>query len=96
MAHFIILGNWTDQGVRNLKDVSKHVEASKQMLEQAGGKQHVYFTMGEYDFVVIAEAPNDEPMVKFVLSVGKLGNVRTKTLEAWTDADAAKMLAQLQ
>jgi len=56
----------------------------------------VYFTMGEYDFVVIAEAPNDETMVKFVLSVGKLGNVRTKTLKAWTDADVAKMLSQLQ
>ena len=96
MAHFVILGNWTDQGVRNLKDAPKHIEASRRMLEQAGGKQQVYFTMGEYDFVVIAEAPNDEAMAKFLLSVGKQGNVRTKTLKAWTDADAAKILAQLQ
>ncbi len=96
MVHFIILGNWTDQGVRNLKDVSKQIEAAKQMLEQAGGKQHLYFTMGEYDFVVIAEAPNDETMVKFLLSIGNQGNDRTKTLKAWTDADAPKILAQLQ
>jgi len=76
--------------------VSKQVEASKQMLEQTGGKQQVYFTMGEYDFVVIAETPNDEAVAKFLLSVGKQGNVRTKTLKAWTDADAAKILTQLQ
>lgn len=56
----------------------------------------MYFTMGEYDFVVIAEAPNDDTMVKFLLSVGKQSNVRTKTLKAWTDVDAAKILAQLQ
>jgi uncharacterized protein with GYD domain len=96
MPHYVILGNWTDQGVRNLKDVPKQVEEASQMLNRAGGKQQVYFTMGEYDFVVVAEAPNDEVMVKFLLSIGKHGNVRTKTLKAWTGADTAKIVSQLQ
>lgn len=65
------------------------------MLEKREGKQYVYFTMGEYGFIVIGEAPNDETMAKF-LPVQKQGNLRTKTLKAWTDADAAKMLTQLQ
>ena len=55
----------------------------------------LYYTLGEYDFVVIVDMPSDEDMLEFLLKVNGLGNVRTKTLKAWTESEAAKVFAQL-
>lgn len=66
------------------------------MIEQAGGKMQLYYTLGEYDFVAIIEMPRDEDMLKFLLQVGSAGNVRTKTLKAWTESETHKVMSQLQ
>jgi hypothetical protein len=42
--------------------------------------------MGEYDFIIVAEAPDDETAATLVLRVGAAGNVRSKTMRAF-DAD---------
>jgi len=55
----------------------------------------LYYTFGEYDFVMLVEAPSDETMLKNLLSLGSLGNVRTTTLKAWTESEGAKVIAQL-
>jgi uncharacterized protein with GYD domain len=65
------------------------------MFEQAGGKLEVWYTMGEYDIVGLAEAPSDEVLFRLNLALGVLGNVRTTTLKAWAEADVAKLIAQL-
>ena len=96
MAHYVILGKWTEQGIRNVKDAPKRVQAAKAAIEKVGGKMHaLYITMGKYDFVVLAEAPNDDAMMQFALATGMQGNVRTTTMRAWTSDDAAKVLAKL-
>jgi len=95
MPHFIILGNWTDQGIRNVKDASKRDSSARQMIEQAGGKMQLYYTLGDYDFVVIVDIPSDEDMLDFLLKVNSLGNVRTKTLKAWTESEATKVFTRL-
>ena len=95
MAHYIILVNWTDQGIRNVKDTAKRAAAARGMAEKAGGKIQLFYTLGEYDIVGVMEMPDDEALMKFVLTLGSLGNVRTKTLKAWTEAEAAKLVAQL-
>ncbi len=95
MPHYILLINWTDQGVRNVKDSPKRAEAAKQAAEKAGGKLQIFYTMGQYDIVGIAEAPNDEAVLRLNLSLASLGNVRTTTLKAWTEEEAAKAIAQI-
>jgi len=95
MPHYIILGSFTEQGIRNVKDVSKRDEAARRAIEQTGGKIQLYYTLGEYDFVAIVEMPSDENMMKFLLQVGSLGNVRTKTLKAWSESEIAKLASQL-
>jgi uncharacterized protein with GYD domain len=95
MPHYILLVNWTDQGVRNVKDSAKRAEAARSMAEKAGGKLQLFYTLGEYDVVGLLEMPNDEATMKMALSLGNLGNVRTKTLKAWTEGEAAKVVAQL-
>jgi uncharacterized protein with GYD domain len=85
MPNYIILFNWTDQGIRNVKDVPKRIESFKSELEKVDAKFiNEYFTLGEYDGIVIVEAPEDKAIMKVLLSTGSLGNVRTRTLKAFT------------
>ena len=96
MPTYISLGNWTDQGVRNVKDAGKRIDAAKQMMKDAGGElKAFYMTMGAYDLLTIAEAPNDEVVAKILLTIGGLGNVRTVTLRAFTEAETRKIISSL-
>lgn len=95
MPHYIILGNFTEQGIKNVRQAPKRDDEARRMIEQAGGKMQIYYTLGEYDFVAITEMPDDESMMKFLLQAGSLGNVRTKTLKAWTEVDSGKVISQL-
>ena len=90
MATYIMLIQFTEQGVRNVQDSPKRAEAVKATGAKLGVKiTEVYWTLGAYDGVLMAEAPNDEAMTALALSVGKLGFVRTQTLRAF-DAEAFK------
>ena len=96
MATYIILANFTDQGIRTIKDAAKRAEAFRQLCEKVGVKlKDTYRTMGHYDVVSIVDAPDDVTMNALLYSVGSLGNIRTETLQAFTlqetDAALAKM-----
>jgi uncharacterized protein with GYD domain len=95
MPHYIVLGNYTEQGIRSAKDSVKRDEDARRMIEQAGGRMQLYYTLGEYDFVAILEMPSDENLLKFLLQVGNSGNVRTKTLKAWSESEAHRVMSQL-
>jgi uncharacterized protein with GYD domain len=62
------------------------------MIEKAGGKLQFFTTMGKYDFVLFVEIPKDEDLAAILLCTGSLGNIRTTTMKAWTEAEAAKLL----
>ena len=96
MAHYIALVNWTSEGIKNVKDSPKRGANARALAEKLGGKLvAIYYTMGPHDLVVITEFPNDEVANRFALEVGRTGAVRTTTLKAWTDAEAAKLFASL-
>jgi uncharacterized protein with GYD domain len=96
LANYIMLWNWTDQGIRNAKDSPQRIETFKKDLEKAGGKLvGTYYTMGKYDGVVILEAPNDEVVMKIMLATASLGNVRTKTLKAFPHEEGSKIMESL-
>jgi uncharacterized protein with GYD domain len=81
MAQYIILMNWTDQGVRNVKDSPKRLDTGRAVAKKLGMEmKDFYMTMGEHDMVAHLDAPNDETVAKFILGLATLGNVRTKTL----------------
>ncbi len=96
MPTYISLINYTDQGIRSVKDSPKRLDAAKKLLKNLGGEvKEFYLTLGGYDIVVIAEAPNDEVIAKFVLALGSLGNVRTTTLKAFAETEYRKIIAGL-
>jgi uncharacterized protein with GYD domain len=92
---YIMLLQWTDQGIKNFKDTTRRTDAAKREAERIGGKLTVYWTFGKYDIVCILEAPNDEAAMEFGLKVGSLGNVRTTTLRAFTEEEIAKIIGKL-
>ena len=93
MPHYIVLFNFTDQGVRNVKDTIKRAEAFKAAIEKAGGKFiSEYYTLGRYDIVTTVEAPNDEAIASVLVATGSLGNVRSETLKAFSMDEAAKVI----
>jgi len=95
MPTYIALLNWTDQGIRGVKDTAKRAESAKALARKLGGKLDIHYTMGEYDAVAMVEMPSDEAYNRFVLSTGSLGNIRTKTLKAWTLDEFQKVIDQL-
>src|SRR3989442_9622540 len=78
MPTYIALVNYSDQGIRNIKDSPKRLDAAKKMLKDMGGElKQFYLTMGAHDIVTVMEAPSDETAAKFILMLSAGGNVRT-------------------
>jgi uncharacterized protein with GYD domain len=94
MATFIAFLNWTDQGVKNIKDTDKRNQAARQLAEKLGGRiLSAYVTTGQYDMVVTLEMPDGDAMMKFLASAAAAGIVRTTTVRAFTPQEFAKLAA---
>ncbi|MFW6111074.1 MAG: GYD domain-containing protein [Thermoproteota archaeon] len=92
MSVFVVLGNWTDQGIKNVKEAPGRDKEAREMVENAGGSIQIFYTLGDYDFVAIIEIPKDEDLVSILLCLGSMGNVRTSTMKAWKESEVAEML----
>jgi uncharacterized protein with GYD domain len=87
MPTFISLINWTDQGISHFKETVSRAQAATELADRMGGKiQNIYWTVGPYDIVTVADFPDDEAGTAFLLALGSQGNVRTTTMRAY-DAD---------
>jgi uncharacterized protein with GYD domain len=96
MPAYLVLGNFTEQGVRSVKDTTKRAEALRDFAKKAGcAVKEVYWTLGQYDTAAIIEAPDDAAVTVFGLSVGALGNVRTQTLRLFSADEMAKILGRM-
>jgi uncharacterized protein with GYD domain len=97
MATYVALINYTDQGIRNIKDGPARLDATKKAFQAAGAElKQFYLAMGRHDIVIVAEAPNDETVAKLLLQVGSLGNVRTETLRVFTEPEFRKIVSSLK
>ena len=92
LSNFVVFGNWTDQGIKEVKDAPDRIKKTHSMIEKAGGKMQLFYTAGKYDFVMIVEIPNADDLMAILLCIGSMGNIRTITMKAWTEADGAKVL----
>ncbi len=97
MGKYVLLLNWTDQGIRNVKDTVKRAESLKSYLEKKDGKLvDILYTFGQYDAIVTAELPNDEIAMSVSLGTGALGNVRVTTLKAFGLDETRKIIGELK
>jgi len=91
-----MLANWTDQGAQKVRESPRRLDIAKKELADMGGQlKSVYMTMGEYDLIMVYEAPDDAVAARFTLLLGSLGSVRTKTLKAFPEAAYREIIASL-
>ncbi len=84
MPTYIALMNWTDQGIKSVKDTVQRREQAEGLAQKHGARiEEVYWTVGPYDLVTILEAPDDESVTAMTLELGSGGNLRTTTLRAY-------------
>jgi uncharacterized protein with GYD domain len=80
---YVVLVDWTDQGVRGFRDSVDRLEAAQDQLHSMGVELDTYWTLGAHDMVSIVEAPDDQTLAAALLSTAGLGNFRTTTLRAF-------------
>ena len=96
METYIVLGNFTQKGVEEIKKTPERTAEAKAAIEKAGGRWLGYYlTMGRYDFMLLAEGPSAMVAASLALAIGAQGNVRTETLRAFTEDEFAAMIAAL-
>jgi uncharacterized protein with GYD domain len=96
MPTYVTLIRYTEQGVKTFKDLPQRLEETREAGEGVGAKLIAfYLTMGQYDAVVISDAPDDQTVAKLALAAAGRGNVRTETLRAFTENEAKSIAAEL-
>jgi uncharacterized protein with GYD domain len=96
MAMYVVLANFTDQGVKNVKDSPKRADAFKELAKSSGATvKDLYWTLGQYDIVATVDAPDDKVITALGLTLAKAGNVRTQTLRAFSAADMGAILSKV-
>ncbi len=96
MPKYIILFRFTQKGIEQIKESPARVEAAKRLFRDMNAKvEEFYALMGRYDTIFIAEAPDDETIVKAVAAVGSLGNVQAETLRAFTEEEFRNLVEAL-
>jgi uncharacterized protein with GYD domain len=96
MLTFMLSLNWTDQGIRAVKDAPKRAQAARALAKKVGVEiKQVYLTSGESDLVIFLDTESGDNVAKFAMALGAQGNVRSRTARAWPEAEFVKMVAEL-
>ncbi len=96
MSTYFILANWTEQGIRDIKASPKRLRGAKRLAKACGVKfRSFHMTLGQYDGIATVEAPNDDAVAKFVLTLGSAGNIRTTTLKGFTEQEYREIVGSL-
>ena len=97
MAKYVSLLQFTDQGIRNVRDSIKRAAAATAEAEKMGAKvTDAFWTMGAYDVVLLLDAPDDETISAFSLKIGSLGNVKSQTMRAFRREEMESILAKVK
>jgi uncharacterized protein with GYD domain len=96
MPTFIIMLNWTEQGIRNVKDSPKRLQAAREAAKKLAVEiKQVFLTNGEFDLLVIVETADGNNVAKLALALGAQGNLRSHTIRAWPEAEYVKLMSEL-
>ena len=93
MPTYVMLTNLTPEGVQTLKNNPGRVGEVNKEVEQLGVKvKEQWATLGQFDFITVVEAPDDQTMAKVSIELGSRGTMSSQTLAAMPAEDLAKAL----
>jgi uncharacterized protein with GYD domain len=84
MPTYISLINLTEQGVREAKNAPERLQTFEAAIKEIGGRLvGFYLVMGQYDYIVVTEAPDDQTAARLILGTLAQGSMRTQTMRAF-------------
>lgn len=96
MIRYVLLLNFTDQGIRNVKESTRRARAFKEMAERLKANLgELYWTRGTYDIVATMEVPDEATIQALLLSLDSLGNVRSQALRAFSAEEMEGIIARM-
>jgi uncharacterized protein with GYD domain len=96
MLTYVVLANFTEQGIKTIKDTTKRADAAKEVAGKFGVRMtDIYWTQGQYDIVTLCQADNEASIAAFGLALSSQGNVRFQTLRAFTREEMSGIVAKL-
>ncbi|HTL54416.1 MAG TPA: GYD domain-containing protein [Candidatus Limnocylindrales bacterium] len=96
MATYLVLLQYTDQGIRNFKDTTQRAAAAAEAGSKMGVKfTETFWTLGQYDLAIVADAPDDETITALMLKIASLGNVKSQTLRAFRSKEIEGILKKM-
>ena len=96
MARYVVLFDWTDQGVRSAKDSLKRSSQAREAFQKQGVTiEQIYWTLGNHDLVAVISAPDGETLAATLLQLAEAGNLRTTTLRAFDEGEFGAILGKL-
>jgi len=95
MAHFVILANFTEKGIKGIKDTTKRAQGFRDLAKEQGAKiKDIYWTLGNFDCVLTMEAPDDETAAAITMKVASLGNLKLQTLRAFNEDEVDSLISR--
>ncbi len=96
MSTYVLLLNYTDEGLRNIRYLPQHVIAFRQAVDAVGGQLlHIFLTMGQYDLIATVQAPSDQVCASMALTLCSLGNMRSTTLKAFPEEELGEVVRRV-
>ena len=96
MATYLIMGSFTDQGIKNVKETIARGERFKEIAQECNVKiLELMWIMGHYDIVSIAEADDDKDICVLLLRAGSRGFVKTHSFRAFTKDEMATVVERM-
>lgn len=96
MGKYVLLGNWTDRGVQDVKETVRRSRAAREAFAAMGvNAREWFFTLGQYDVVLTVDAPDDETVTRATLALARQGNLRTTTLRGFGEKEMEAILESL-
>ena len=96
MATFITTVQFTEQGIKAVRDTCERAAAFRATAQKMGVKvSGLYWTLGAFDGVIVCDAPDEAAATAALLHLGSLGNLRTQTARAFDAAEMQKILGLL-
>ncbi len=97
MPKYVMLGNWTDKGAREVRDTVKRSRAAREEFAAMGVNAREWiFTMGLYDVILTVEAPDDETLSRAAITLAEKGNMRTQTLRGFSEKEVERMIKSMK
>ena len=95
MALYIMMTNLTDEGRKTVKTNPQRIKEVNKEVEGMGVKILAqYVVLGQYDFINILDAPNNQAIAKVATELGSRGTLQTSTLAAMTLDDYISSLTK--